>query len=130
MPWCVKEFFDGASDSSGSGASAGAIASAAAAATAVEAGMLHCIDNMAHEHTTAHRVSEVAQRLGLDQRLRLHVADAFDEDLPAVLQPGTMFDFMCAPAFEFESSIAPSQSRSQGHHRRSHALPWQTELLH
>lgn len=103
----------------------------------VEKGLLHCIDNMAHEHTTANkcarklsravlhdsapavhshssrahyissltnricpvshprRVVDVARALGVDHRLRLHVNDAFDPDLPATLAPGVTFDFMC-----------------------------------
>jgi len=33
--------------------------------------VLHCVDNMAHEHTTAHLVVEIAARLGLSDHLRV-----------------------------------------------------------
>jgi predicted O-methyltransferase YrrM len=60
----------------------------------VDTGVLHCIDNMAHEHTTARAVMEVARKIHCDDRLRLHVADAFDPDLPSTLEPGTEFDLL------------------------------------
>ena len=60
----------------------------------VAGGTLHCVDNMAHEATTADKVQEVADRLGMSDRLRLHVADAYDEDLPATLAPGVEFDML------------------------------------
>ena len=46
---------------------------------------LHIVDNCAHEHTTAHRVDEIAQRLGCHDRLRVHVTDAFASELPSTL---------------------------------------------
>ena len=60
----------------------------------VDSGVLHCIDNMAHEHTTAHAVKGVAESLGMADRLRVHEADAFDPDLPSTLAPGTEFDLL------------------------------------
>lgn len=39
--------------------------------------VLHCVDNMAHSHTTAHKVREAAAALGLSAHLRLHEADAY-----------------------------------------------------
>jgi predicted O-methyltransferase YrrM len=60
----------------------------------VASGVLHCIDNMAHEHTTAHAVKGVAESLGMADRLRVHEADAFDPDLPSTLAPGTEFDLL------------------------------------
>ena len=60
----------------------------------VNEGVLHCIDNMAHEHTTAHVVTRSAAELGMSDRLQLHEADAYDGDLPSVLAPGVEFDFM------------------------------------
>jgi hypothetical protein len=60
----------------------------------VAGGVLHCIDNMAHEHTTAHIVTAAAAGLGLSDRLVLHEADAFDPDLPMKLAPGTEFDLL------------------------------------
>ena len=60
----------------------------------VDSGLLHCIDNMAHEHTTAHAVKGVAESLGMADRLRVHEADAFDPDLPSTLAPGTEFDLL------------------------------------
>ena len=60
----------------------------------VATGVLHCIDNMAHEHTTAHIVTAAADDLGLSDRLRLHEEDAFDPDLPSTLAPGTEFDLL------------------------------------
>jgi predicted O-methyltransferase YrrM len=60
----------------------------------VHSGVLHCIDNMAHEHTTAHAVVETARKMRCADRLRLHEADAFDPDLPAILEPGVEFDML------------------------------------
>lgn len=37
---------------------------------------------------------QVAQELGVGDRLQLHVFDAFDPDLPATLAPGVVFDFI------------------------------------
>mmetsp|Transcript_37295 Transcript_37295/g.73931 ORF Transcript_37295/g.73931 Transcript_37295/m.73931 type:complete len:372 (+) Transcript_37295:266-1381(+) len=37
---------------------------------------LHCVDNLAHAGTTAHKCCEVASKLGLSQRLRFHYDDA------------------------------------------------------
>ncbi|CAE7414913.1 unnamed protein product [Symbiodinium natans] len=42
----------------------------------VEGGVLHCVDNFAHQHTTAPELFRVAQRLGIQHRLRLHLDDA------------------------------------------------------
>ncbi|CAE7906578.1 NFI1 [Symbiodinium necroappetens] len=42
----------------------------------LEGGVLHCVDNFAHRHTTAPELFRVAQRLGLQRRLRLHLDDA------------------------------------------------------
>eukprot|EP00300_Choanocystis_sp_HF-7_P034465 c4722_g1_i1.p2 GENE.c4722_g1_i1~~c4722_g1_i1.p2 ORF type:complete len:231 (+),score=53.93 c4722_g1_i1:691-1383(+) len=39
-------------------------------------GVLHCIDNLAHEHTTAHKVQDASTELGLNKFLSLHVQDA------------------------------------------------------
>ena len=44
---------------------------------AAVAPVLHCVDNMAHTHTTAHKVKEAAEELGLTAHLRLHEADAY-----------------------------------------------------
>lgn len=55
---------------------------------------LHCIDNMAHDATTAHRVQRAARALELQDHLVLHECDAFDPDLPATLEAGVTFDFM------------------------------------
>ncbi|CAJ1378339.1 unnamed protein product [Effrenium voratum] len=38
-------------------------------------GVLHCVDNFAHEHSTAPLLSRVAEKLGLQHRLRLHLDD-------------------------------------------------------
>ncbi|CAE8610215.1 unnamed protein product, partial [Polarella glacialis] len=45
-------------------------------------GVLHCVDNFAHAHTTAPQLLRTARRLGLEQRLRLHLDDgrAFVEE--------------------------------------------------
>jgi hypothetical protein len=51
----------------------------------LDASTLHIVDNCAHEHTTAHRVKEVAQALGCESFLRVHVCDAFDSELPSTL---------------------------------------------
>ena len=40
-------------------------------------GVLHCVDDCSHAHTTAHRVQEAAERLGLALHLRLHICDAY-----------------------------------------------------
>lgn len=39
-------------------------------------GVLHCVDNLAHAGTTAHRLFEVARRLGLERRLKMELDDA------------------------------------------------------
>ncbi len=57
-------------------------------------GTLHCVDNMAHAHTTANAVAAAAKRLGLSDRLRLHEADAHDPDLPSLLAPKVEFDML------------------------------------
>lgn len=36
-----------------------------------ETARLHCVDNMAHEHTTAHLVIEIASELGLSKHLQV-----------------------------------------------------------
>lgn len=41
-----------------------------------EGACLHCIDNFAHEHSTAPLLWQVAHRLKLQHRLRLHLDDA------------------------------------------------------
>ena len=38
--------------------------------------MLHCVDNLAHSGTTAHLCMSVAERLGVERRLSLHLDDA------------------------------------------------------
>jgi len=38
--------------------------------------VLHCVDNLAHTGTTAHKCCDVARQLGLLQRLRFHYDDA------------------------------------------------------
>jgi len=38
--------------------------------------VLHCVDNLAHAGTTAHKCCEVASQLGLSHRLRFHYDDA------------------------------------------------------
>lgn len=50
-------------------------------------GQLHCVDNLAHAHTTAHLVQQGARSLGLDPYLQLHEHDAwaFHEQLGAEL---------------------------------------------
>lgn len=56
-------------------------------------GILHCVDNLAHGHTTAHHCFAVAQRLGIDSRLCLHIDDAkafIEESVETVPQ----FDFI------------------------------------
>lgn len=60
----------------------------------VASGILHCIDNMVHAHTTAHVVTEVARKMGCASRLKLHQADAFNSDLPSLLEPGVEFDLL------------------------------------
>lgn len=50
--------------------------------------ILHCVDNMAHEHTSAHRVAAAAASLGLSHRLAFHDADALDAELPSRLAVG------------------------------------------
>lgn len=59
MPWCV----DGYMQQAGSDK---------------QFGILHCIDNLAHEHTTAHLVLEAAQALDALDHLDLYIKDAWD----------------------------------------------------
>ena len=44
-------------------------------------GVLYCVDNMAHAHTTAHKVEETAGKLGIRQHLRMINEDAWELDL-------------------------------------------------
>eukprot|EP00943_MAST-04B_sp_MAST-4B-sp1_P001148 g1148.t1 len=43
--------------------------------------ILHCVDHMGHEHTTADRVLEIAKDLGIDSHLQLHNIDFWDFEL-------------------------------------------------
>lgn len=53
--------------------------------------VLHCVDNWAHEHSTAPKLLAVANRLGIERRLRLHV----DEARAFLLESeGLTFDFV------------------------------------
>ena len=61
MPWTVDDYFEGTTTSLSSPKST-----------------LVCIDNMEHEHTTAHLVTAEAERLGLSDHLQFVEADAFD----------------------------------------------------
>jgi len=40
--------------------------------------LLHTVDSMAHESTTAHKVVEVAAALGVEQHIQLHEADVWE----------------------------------------------------
>lgn len=58
-------------------------------------GMLHTVDNMAHEHTTAHKVKEIAGVLGLSSFLTLHEHDAFTFcSQVLMLRPDIMLDLV------------------------------------
>ena len=71
MPWCVSEFLqEGAAEET--------------------EGVLHCVDDMSHEDTTAHLVTSTAARLGLDKSLKLHVGDAWV--LHRTMDPSLVFD--------------------------------------
>eukprot|EP00041_Stephanoeca_diplocostata_P014044 m.252131 g.252131 ORF g.252131 m.252131 type:complete len:674 (-) comp19555_c0_seq1:426-2447(-) len=59
MPWCVDEYMR-------------------KAGTEEHFGVLHCIDNLAHEHTTAHLVIEAAQALDALDHLDLYIKDAWE----------------------------------------------------
>eukprot|EP01052_Picozoa_sp_SAG31_P020230 SAG31_NODE_1512_length_8055_cov_3.286199_4_plen_142_part_00 len=39
--------------------------------------LLHCVDDMTHENTTAHLVEAISQRLGTSHHLRIHAVDAY-----------------------------------------------------
>eukprot|EP00933_Yihiella_yeosuensis_P018045 TRINITY_DN14971_c0_g1_i1.p1 TRINITY_DN14971_c0_g1~~TRINITY_DN14971_c0_g1_i1.p1 ORF type:complete len:355 (-),score=68.05 TRINITY_DN14971_c0_g1_i1:86-1108(-) len=56
-------------------------------------GLLHCVDNFAHEHTTAPQVLRISKQLGLEKRLQLHLDDgrAFVEESKDVVPS---FDFV------------------------------------
>ena len=53
-------------------------------------GVLHCVDDLSHEDTTAHLVQDTAARLGLDTALQLHVGDAWE--LHRTMDPALQFD--------------------------------------
>ncbi len=53
-------------------------------------GVLHCVDDLSHEDTTAHLVQDTAARLGLDTALQLHVGDAWE--LHRTMDPALHFD--------------------------------------
>lgn len=48
---------------------------------------LHVVDNIAHDHTTAHHVVSVSEALGLSDYITFHNCDAFDPELPYNLAP-------------------------------------------
>jgi hypothetical protein len=52
--------------------------------------VLHVVDNMMHEHTSAHRVQAGAAALGLSHALRFHDTDALDADASSrlAISPG------------------------------------------
>ncbi|KAG5189310.1 hypothetical protein JKP88DRAFT_271630 [Tribonema minus] len=82
VPWLVDAYMDSIASpaASATGAAAAAAAGSGAeigGAAAAAAPVLHCVDNMAHRHTTAHLVLEAAEALGLERHLKLHVADAW-----------------------------------------------------
>ena len=92
MPWCVDAVLDAwreggarvggqSSDDAGSRSSSSGSFAASASAESGNAtgarGVLHCVDNMAHAHTTAPQVLSAARSLGLEAHLTLHVADAW-----------------------------------------------------
>lgn len=59
---------------------------------------LHCVDNLAHSATTAHRCLLVAERLGIDSRLHLHLDDGcafINESIETV----PTFDFIWLDGF-------------------------------
>lgn len=67
-------------------------------ASAARESVLHCVDNLAHAQTTAHRVADAARELGIDAHLRFVQADAWtlaDEwpQGPAELLDLLWFDF-------------------------------------
>jgi predicted O-methyltransferase YrrM len=43
--------------------------------------ILHCVDHMGHEHTTADHVLQIAKDLGIDSHLQLHNIDFWDFEL-------------------------------------------------
>ena len=54
------------------------------------ASVLHVVDNMAHEHTSAHRVQAASEQLGISSALRFYNADALDADASSrlAISPG------------------------------------------
>jgi len=76
VPWCVSLITEGceAKSSSSSGVDR--------RLPRWRNNVLHCVDNLAHEHTTAHRVKQVAAKLGVEEHLLLHVGDAWEFELP------------------------------------------------
>ena len=90
-PWSVDAFFD---REAGDGGGRYRGDPDASEDDRVSSGVLHCIDNLAHEHTTAHVVVETARKMRCGERLRLHEADAFDPDLPSTLEAGIEFDML------------------------------------
>jgi predicted O-methyltransferase YrrM len=91
-PWSVEAFFDREAGDGGGRYNAGK--TDVSEYDRVTSGVLHCIDNLAHEHTTAHVVMETARKMRCGERLRLHEADAFDPDLPSTLEAGIEFDML------------------------------------
>mmetsp|Transcript_9056 Transcript_9056/g.14726 ORF Transcript_9056/g.14726 Transcript_9056/m.14726 type:complete len:373 (-) Transcript_9056:912-2030(-) len=73
VPWSVDDYFERKVDK--------------------QAGV-HCIDNLCHAATTAHKIENVARTLGMSNLFHLHEADAFNQDLPSVLLSGEQIDFL------------------------------------
>ena len=70
VPWTVDEYFEREEAEKGGDGGLGV--------TQCTKSTLVCLDNMEHEHTTAHLVTVEAEKLGLSDHLQFVVADAFD----------------------------------------------------
>jgi hypothetical protein len=64
QPWCVQSVLNKYMDVEGG------------------KGVLHCVDHMGHAHTTANRVKEMSNSLGLGDHLILHDVDFWEFNLP------------------------------------------------
>ena len=110
VPWTVDEYFEREEAEKGGDGGLGV--------TQCTKSTLVCLDNMEHEHTTAHLVTVEAEKLGLSDHLQFVVADAFDIlDAPTPPRAGATPDPphrpRATPRTTFVSSLTKMKAEGQ-----------------